>query len=266
MHPILYADEKFTGVIFETASSEKNQEVSVLGDMKDPAQKNFALLLGEQCMSVTVLCNMIHNMVYMYFAENLFHFKLAQDKYSIKPEDYTRLPLFVDDKDSKTLLNEFFFYVFSKFSSWQNMKDFQVTTMEDVHDLFGKRFAAIEGSRSGPEQPEVLSVSRNMVAYLTSFLAVAPFYSTTDLRVASRTDKFYAVALGTLSKTSDKDLSMYMLRKATAWYRRFPPVNSPDRIDDDQPRGDGGVGETEDDKVDEDRAVEMSDAEGSDAV
>ena len=51
-----------------------------------------------------------------------------------------------------------------------------------------------------------------------------------------------------------------MHHKAKAWFRRFPPVNSPDRIDDDQPRGDGGVGETEDDKVDEDRAVEMSDA------
>ena len=63
-----------------------------------------------------------------------------------------------------------------------------------------------------------------------------------------------------------KDLNTYVHRKAKAWFRRFPPVNSPDRIDDDQPRGDGGVGETEDDKVDEDRAVEMSDAEGSDAV
>jgi hypothetical protein len=48
VHPILYADEKFTGVLFETAASEQKREVSVLGDLTHPAQFNFALLLGEK--------------------------------------------------------------------------------------------------------------------------------------------------------------------------------------------------------------------------
>jgi len=48
VHPILYADEKFTGVLFENAASEQKREVSVLGDLTHPAQFNFALLLGEK--------------------------------------------------------------------------------------------------------------------------------------------------------------------------------------------------------------------------
>ena len=68
-----------------------------------------------------------------------------------------------------------------------------------------------------------------------------------------------------------KDLNAYVHCKAKAWFRRFPPVNSPDRIDDDQLRCDGGAGGTEVEKVgeteveEEDRAVDMSDADGSDS-
>ena len=41
--PLLYADEKFDGVLFETNFSEK----SVLGQMIEPAQTAFVLLHGE---------------------------------------------------------------------------------------------------------------------------------------------------------------------------------------------------------------------------
>ena len=53
-------------------------------------------------------------------AENLFHFKIDQADYSMKPEDHGLKPLFADTKGaSKTLLNEFFSYVLSKVSSGQ---------------------------------------------------------------------------------------------------------------------------------------------------
>ena len=204
----------------------------------------------------------------MCFAENLFHFKVDQPQYSIKPADYDTLPLFVDNKSHKTLLNEFFFYVLSKVSSWQSMKDMTVTSMDDVTELIvNSKYLHIEASKSGPELPAVPCVSRNMIAYITSFLSVAPFFRAADPRVTSRTDKYYAVALATLSKTNDKDLVDYVHRKATAWYRRFPPVGSPDRIDDDdklRSQADGGGAANENDPADEDRGVVMSDAEEAD--
>ena len=62
---------------------------------------------------------------------------LEQADYSIKQEHHGSKPLFADAKGaSKTLLNEFFFYVLSKVSSWQSMSELHVTTLNDVdpHD------------------------------------------------------------------------------------------------------------------------------------
>ena len=51
----------------------------------------------------------------------------------------------------------------------------------------------------------------------------------------------------------------YLHRKATAWYKRFPPIHSPDRAEDPKtPQVDGcdGVGGSPDDEEDfEDRPV-----------
>ena len=67
-----------------------------------------------------------------------------------------------------------------------------------------------------------------------SFVAVAPFFRTKDQHIDSRTDKFIAKALHTLAdvEVRAKDLTVYLNHKATAWYQRFPPLHSPDCIDD----------------------------------
>ena len=77
-------------------------------------------------------------------------------------------------------------------------------------------------------------MSRYFVAYLTSFVAVAPFFRTKDPRVALRTNKFFnnLKALYTLAGVEDKDLSVFLNCKSTAWYLLFPPVHSPNCIDD----------------------------------
>ena len=46
------------------------------------------------------------------------------------------------------------------------------------------------------------------------------------------TDKFFNKALHTLAGVQDKDLKAYLNHKATAWYRGFLPVHSPDSIND----------------------------------
>ena len=66
--------------------------------------------------------------------------------------------------------------------------------------------------------------------YPDEVLRVAPFFWSKDPRVASRTDKFFSKALEhwlmSTTRTSVRN------RKATALYWRFPPVPSPDRMDD----------------------------------
>ena len=100
-------------------------------------------------------------------------------------------------------------------------------------------------TRTGELQSPLLCL---LLPYLTSFVAVtvAPFFRTKDPRVASRTYKFFNKALHILAGVEDKDLSAYLNRKATAWHWRFPPVHSPDRIDDTKKARDAEGPEAED--------------------
>ena len=63
-------------------------------------------------------------------------------------------------------------------------------------------------------------------------MSIAPFFRTKDERVQRRTVKFFNKALKTLAGVNDTELSVYLNRKATAWYRRFPPMHSPDCAED----------------------------------
>ena len=93
------------------------------------------------------------------------------------------------------MLNKFFFYVFSKVSSWQGMSELTVTTLDDVTSLIlNFSYQALPSTKSGPKMPRVPCVSRYFVAllaYLASFVSVAPLFGSVDPRVASRTDKVF---------------------------------------------------------------------------
>ena len=56
----------------------------------------------------------------------MFRSKLDQSKYSIKLEDHDWLPLFDDDKNKVTCLNQLFYYGFFKVWSWQRMRNMQL--------------------------------------------------------------------------------------------------------------------------------------------
>jgi len=166
-------------------------------------------------------------------AANLFHFKADQTKYSIKPEDYGKKPLF--DNDELTgccYLNDFFFYVFSKVSEWQNMKNMEVSSEAGVVALTKNSWAAIEAS--GPNQwrpalPETPCVSKKMVAYFEAFLGTSPFFKSLDPRVVSKMDIFFLDAKAKLDEIDDKKFKKYIARKMGAWYTRFPPNRQLDR-------------------------------------
>ena len=143
-------------------------------------------------------------------AGNLFHFKKDQAEYSIKQEDHGSKPLFSKKGASQTLLNEFFFYVLSRVSSWQCMTELRVTTLDDVEDLLLRSqafYGALQESKSGMEMPKVPVVSRYFVTYLASFVAIAPFFRAKDERVQTGTVKFFDKALSKLASMKDTALS-----------------------------------------------------------
>ena len=106
------------------------------------------------------------------------------------------------------------------------------------------------------EMPKVPAVSRYFVAYLPSFVAVAPFFRAKVApffqakdKPQTGTIKFFDKALCKLAGMKDTALSAYLHCKATAWYKRFPPIHSPDRAEDPKtPQVDSGDGSPEDEE------------------
>ena len=87
---------------------------------------------------------------------------------------------------------------------------------------------------------------------------VAPFFRAKD-KPQTGTVNFFDKALSKLAGMKDIALSAYLHRKATAWYKRFPPIHSLDRAKDPKtPQVDGGDGagrSPEDEEDVEDRPV-----------
>ena len=75
--------------------------------------------------------------------------------------------------------------------------------MAKGHPALQERFK----TRTGELQSPLLCL---LFAYLTSFVAVAPFFRTKDPRVTSKTDKFFNKALHTLAGVEDKYLSEFL--------------------------------------------------------
>ena len=151
----------------------------------------------------------------MLLFRNHFHFKRDQTKYSIKPADHAKLPLFLEDKASSAYLNDFFCYIMSKVGEWRGMRGMRVDDIEDIKYFFtrggdgterGKGLPAIPASKSGPALAASALVSKRFVAYLASFLGVSFYLKTTDPRVSRAIDVLYGKGLQRLGAVDDKVL------------------------------------------------------------
>jgi hypothetical protein len=222
-------------VLFETAESAAAGESAASGDQSKDIQINFTDFLA-----------------------NLFHFKQGSKAYSIDPDRFQQVPLFLKNKDENTVLNELFFYVFSRALSWQSLTMYNPKTAEQVETL-PIRYDAIDASASGPDLPAVPWLSKNFVAYFEAFLGAAPYYKSTDSR--SKLDQRFAKALKVLNRLDDDKFDQYVRRKLRAWYTKFPP-NPRSTANDGAGRDEAnGADEGGDSSGGDDGVPEMSGAE-----
>ena len=187
-------------MLFETAESAAAGESAASGDQSQAIQINFTGFLA-----------------------NLFHFKPGSRAYSIDPEMFGKVPLFIKNKEDTTVLNEFFFYVFSRALSWQSLTTYNPKAVD--HDWPGA-YPAIDASASGADLPAVPWLSKNFVAYFEAFLGAAPYYKTSDSR--NKLDRLFTKALKGHDRLDDAKFDQYVMRKLRAWYTKFPPTPSAD--------------------------------------
>ena len=104
------------GVLFETSYSEKNNEESVLGAMREPhfrlASRWVLLCYVAWYIAWYISCSRRKTIPFQARPSGLQHHR-------VKPEDHGSNSLFVDKGGSKTMLNEFIFCIVSQISSWQ---------------------------------------------------------------------------------------------------------------------------------------------------
>ena len=98
-------------------------------------------------------------------------------------------------KRNATYINEFFFLVLSRFFQWQGMTAYVPVDDEAAANMAKTMLTPLNQTSSGPSMPEIQVISKKMVAYLESFLAVAPFRKKTDMKIDTKIDKLYESAM-----------------------------------------------------------------------
>jgi hypothetical protein len=97
--------------------------------------------------------------------DKLFHFKRDQERYSIKLDDFTRLPLYDETHiQSSTYLNDFFFLVLSRFFYWQGVAELVLVDDEAAAEMAKALLAPIKHTSSSPAMTEIPVISKKMVA------------------------------------------------------------------------------------------------------
>lgn len=224
-------------VLIEEANSKEN--LAAMGNRTAPCQEAFAKFLA-----------------------GLFHWKLDTTDartYSIKPDDYPRLPLYTHDAnaaDKGVLLNQVFWLMFDDALSWRSMSLLRVScsTAEEAELLALSEYPPIEASPSGPALKAVPKISKQLVAYLEGLVAVSPYKDGPfDSRAHGVAEHAYSEALAELNKHKTEDFQKYLKRKLGDWYREAPkPVRlqgaaAPDGVDaapageEEEEEGEGGA-------------------------
>ena len=107
--------------------------------------------------------------------------------YSLKNEDYPRLPLFTrkGPAGSTALHNPLFWLVFNELGTWRSMSQLQgfTATLDLASSVYPASFAALGGAC--PALSAVPKISRNLVTYLAGLIVITPYIGgTADTRAA----------------------------------------------------------------------------------
>ena len=123
------------------------------------------------------------------FAGCLFHWRTQKDdsdssKYSLRPADYPALPLyFYDPKDAAqhtALLNKVFWYVFWDVAGCQSIDMMACYNTARIDDITTTKFPPVPALLTGPAFNECPKISKTLIAYLESLLALTPYQSARD--------------------------------------------------------------------------------------
>jgi hypothetical protein len=179
--------------------------------------------------------------VFHVFLTGLFHWKLDTTDtrtYSIKPEDYPRLPLFNPKSEGKCVyLNQVFWLALDDAFSWRSMSALSCDSVEDIETLAESQYPSVQATKSGAALKAVPKLSKHLVAYMEGLLAVSPYVNGPfDSRAKGVAEAVAAAALSDLNQLANEPYMAYLKRKLGGWYREAPrPARKQPAVDADEP-------------------------------
>ena len=190
------------------------------------------------------------------FLTGLFHWKLDTSEsrtYSLKPEDYPRLPLFKPAPDKCVVLNQVFWLVLDDAFSWRSMSRLSCNTVEEVEHLAESQYLSIAASKSGAALKAIPKISKHLVAYMEGLVAVSPYKDGPfDSRAKGVAEHAATEAFNNLNKIKNEPYMAYLKRKLGEWYREAPQPARKEPVADDEEEEPGArtaaTGEDEEEK------------------
>jgi len=163
-----------------------------------------------------------------HVAGGLFHYKLdtSDDRaYSLKKEDYPRLPLFDPDAPAtkRRYLKEVFLLVLDDLPTWRSMNTYAVNNEAQMQLLASAEHPAIPSTPSGPAHIAIPKISKTFISYIAGLVVTTPYYrANCDDRIKGLAEPYAKACLATLNTIDGKAYKKYLQEKLTAWFALFP--------------------------------------------
>jgi hypothetical protein len=171
----------------------------------------------------------------MSCAGGMFNFKLAT-AYSIKQDDYARLPLFTVNQNNR-VINEFACYCLKRLHELQNFGGLKITSNNTaelrVQAHFAQKYYPIPATGNLPGTLETYFYSKELIAYLTAMLSTVPYSKTGDPgpSITGLMDEEYTAFLKRWRRMTVMAFNNYIVCRMTAYIGRWPvdakPADAP---------------------------------------
>ena len=145
--------------------------------------------------------------------------------YSLKKEDYPRLPLFDPDAPAtkRRYLNEVFLLVLDDLPTWRSMNTYAVNNEAQMQLLASAEHPAIPATPSGPAHIAIPKISKTFISYIAGLVVTTPYYrANCDDRIKGLAEPYAKACLATLNTIDGKAYKNYLQEKLTAWFALFP--------------------------------------------
>ena len=149
-------------------------------------------------------------------AGGLFHYKLdtSDDRaYSLKKEDYPRLPLFDPDAPATKCryLNEVFLLVLDDLPTRRSMNTYAVNNEAQMQLLASAEHPAIPATPSGPAHIAIPKISKTFISYIAGLVVTTPYYrANCDDRIKGLAERYAKACLATLNTINGKTYKKYL--------------------------------------------------------